>query len=521
MLDASQEADDQLDELDALFRARLDLYCAGLVRIKGKDGQHTYLELNKAQRYADDMMNAQLERTGKVRALILKARQLGMSTYVAARFYRKTTMNAGQRTYILTHEDKSTQSLFDMAKRVHDNMVPEYRPAATSNNANELDFGGIDSGYRVGTAKNVGGLGRGMTIQNFHGSEVAFWPHAEQHFAGVMEAIPNMPHTEIILESTANGVGGAFYDQWQLAERGLSEFMPIFIPWYWDDGYEMEVPPDFEPSYEEAEYSELYGLSMEQIVWMHFKNIQLGADPGKIHWQFRQEYPASPQEAFQTSGQDTLISPETVMRARKFEAPEQDHAAKVLGVDVARAGGDFTRFIDRQGRRAGKIMNEVINSDDLMEIAGRVARAIDEHDFQMTFLDVTGLGAGVYDRLVEMGYGYRVRAVNFAQKPHDPERFRNKRAEMWWEMKEWLKDPGGADIPDDDAIHRHLCAPGYKWDSNNRMVLEPKADIKDRLGFSPDAGDALAMTFAERVVKAETKAIGGGVNWTPPDWLAS
>lgn len=521
MLDAAQEDQNEIDELDEIFRSRADVYCAALVRIKGKDGQHTYLEFNRAQRYIDDLLARQQETTGKVRAIILKARQLGASTYIAARYYRKTTMNVGQRTYILTHEDKSTQSLFDMAKRIHDNMIPEYRPAATSNNANELDFGGIDSGYRVGTAKNVGGLGRGMTIQNFHGSEVAFWPHAEQHFAGVMEAIPNLPHTEIILESTANGVGGAFYDQWQLAERGQSEFIPIFIPWFWDDGYEMEVPPDFEPSYDELEYAEIHGLTMEQVAWMHFKNIQLGADPGKIHWQFRQEYPASAQEAFQTSGQDTLISPESVMRARKFEAPDQDHAAKVLGADVARAGGDFTRLIDRQGRKLGGIMNKVINSNDLMEIAGIIARAIDEHDFQMAFVDLTGLGAGVVDRLNEMGYGYRVRGINFSQKAMEPDRFRNKRAEMWWDLKEWLRDEGGADIPDDDTIHRHFCAPGYKWDSNSRLVLEPKEDIKERLGFSPDAGDAAALTFAEPVVKAASKAIGGRTSWQPPDWLSS
>lgn len=422
------------------------------------------------------------------------------STYVGARFYRKTTLWPGQRTYILTHEDKSTQALFDMAKRIHDNMDVDFRPAATTQNANDLDFGGIDSGYRVGTAKNVAGLGRGMTVQNFHGSEVAFWPHADKHFAGVMQAVPEMDGTEIILESTANGVGGVFYDQWQLAERGESDYIAIFIPWFWDFDYRRPVPSGFHPSTEEVAYREAHGLDLEQICWAHFKNISLGGEPGEFCWLFRQEYPANAEEAFQTSGEDTLIRPEHVMRARKHTALPQEYAPRILGVDVARGGGDFTRLLDRCGRAAGKIVNKTLNTRDLMVVAGAVARAILDNDIHMAFVDVTGLGAGVYDRLVEVGLGARVTPVNFAQKAEEDDRYRNKRAEIWARTKDWLADPGGVDIPDDNTLHRHLCAPTYQYDSSGRLQLESKEKIRERLGFSPDGGDALALTFSETVV---------------------
>ena len=134
---------------------------------------------------------------------------------------------------------------------------------------------------------------------------------------------------------------------------------------------------------------------------------------------------------------------------------------------------------------------------------------------QRVFLDVTGLGAGVYDRLKELGYadgyGSIVRGINFAQKPTDDRRWANKRAEMWGLMGDWLGDPAGVDIPDEDDLHSDVCAPVWgkgatRFNSNEQTVLEPKAHIKERLGFSPDGGDAAALTFAEPVSSFANKA---------------
>ncbi len=132
-----------------------------------------------------------------------------------------------------------------------------------------------------------------------------------------------------------------------------------------------------------------------------------------------------------------------------------------------------------------------------MEVTGRVAKEIDRLNPQMTFIDVTGLGAGIYDRLKERGYRHIVTAVNFGSKARDDDRYANKRAEMWGRMAEWLADPGGANILDSDELQSDLCAPGYGFDSNSRLLLERKEDIRKRLGLSPDLGDALALTFAE------------------------
>jgi hypothetical protein len=486
-------------DLDRRMRRDLRHYCAKLVTIHDKSGQLVPFRWREAQRQLHAKLERQLEARGLVRAIILKARRLGISTYVSARFYHHVTLWTGRNAFILTHEDKSTQELFDVVKKIHDNMPAEYRPDTVAANANELAFAGIDSGYRVGTAKNIQGLGRGLTLQLFHGSEAAHYPHAERHFAGVMKAVSLVPGTEIVLESTANGVGGVFYDQWNLAERGQSDFVPIFLPWYIDPDNARELPSDYEPSLEEEEYQCLYKLTDEQLCWAHYENISLGGEPGVICPMFRQENPATAAEAFQTSGSDSFIPSEIILRARRFgaEPPAYKGLPRVLGVDVARGGADRTRIVDRQGRKAGRI-NEAMHTDDLTQVAHRVMTLLrDNPDIRRAYIDITGLGAGVYDICRANGFESRVAGVNFGSAAQEPARYRNRRAEMWGRMKDWLLDSGGADIPDDDEWHRHIAGPSYKYDFNSRLQLEDKESIKARLGFSSDAADALGLTFAE------------------------
>ena len=138
-----------------------------------------------------------------------------------------------------------------------------------------------------------------------------------------------------------------------------------------------------------------------------------------------------------------------------------------------------------------------------MEVAGMVARIIVKEEPARVFVDVGGLGAGVVDRLRELGYGNRVEAVNFGSKALDPDKYKNKRAECWSLMNDWLRELP-VSIPDDDSLHADLMAPGYKYDSNSRLQLEDKDDIKRRGLASPDEADALALTFASPVSSEPT-----------------
>lgn len=499
-------------ESDRLFRSDLEHYCAKLVKIKDyKTGRIVPFMWNDEQRIVNRRLDEQRERTGMVRALIVKPRKVGISTYIGARYYRKSTLNEGQRTYILTHEDDATTNLFNMVATIHANMAADYKPIATSDSANTLEFGGLESSYGLGTARTKA-TGRGDTIRNFHGSEVAFWPNAADHAAGVIQAVPMSSGTEIALESTGNGTTGYFYEQVLLAERKLGDYQLIFIPWTQVRGYRRPVPPDFAPTDAEIEYAALHKLDDEQLCWMHFKIRELDAKSTDIPPSFNQEYPAVLNDAFQAIKYTPYIELKYVIKARNFTAHVDEFMPIVLGCDIARnvRGGDFTRIIDRQGRRAGGNVNITLQTDDLAIVADRIAKELRDRRIKMAFIDVTGLGAGVYDMLKRYGLEERIAAINFGGETSEPERYVNKRAEMWGSMRDWLMDKGGAQIPNEDALQRHIlapCAPGTgianatRYDANSRLILESKESIKKRLGFSPDGGDALCLTFAGEVIQ--------------------
>ena len=362
----------------------------------------------------------------------------------------------------------------------------------------------LDSGYRVGTA-GTEAVGRSETIQYFHGSEVAYWKNAGTHMSGILQAVPKEPGTEIILESTANGLSGLFYSMCKAAERGDSDYRLIFIPWFRHKEYRQAAPDGWTPPRAFTEYGDLHGLEPDQVYWAYAKNRELAqsvsADFDKLCWKFLQEYPATAEEAFQTGGDETFIPSALVYKARKNTVVPDASLPIILGVDIARGGGDKTRLIDRQGRKLGGHLNDTLDSDDLMVIAGRVAQEIKRLKPGRVFLDITGLGAGAYDRLKELRHGNVVRGINFAQSPIDDRVYLNKRAEMWGELRSWLDDPAGVDIPDDDTLHTHFCAPIWgkgatRFNSNEQIVLEAKEHIKQRLGFSPDSADAAALTLA-------------------------
>lgn len=442
--------------------------------------------LNRIQRHLHERIERQRKNTGKVRVLVLKGRQQGCSTYAEGRLYHKVTHSFGARAFILTHEQAATDNLFEMVERFHAHCPDHVRPSTGAANAKELYFDKLESGYRVGTA-STRATGRSSTIQFFHGSEVAFWPHAEEHMAGIMQAVPDAPGTEVILESTANGMGNLFHQLWQQAETGEGDYEAVFLPWFWQEEYRKDVADDFALTPEETEYQDLYKIETEQMAWRRAKITEL-----RDEMLFKQEYPGNAAEAFETSGEDVLISPQLVMRARKAEV--EPYGPLVVGVDPARFGDDRSSIIRRRTRHAFGI--ESYLKIDTMELAGIVAGIIDDEKPVKVFIDVNGLGAGTYDRLKERGYGRVIIPVNGGEKASNPQRYVNWRCEMWGKMKDWFEGDAPVQIPDEDTLHADLTGPKYSYDSNTRLKLEKKEDMKKRGLLSPDEGDALAMTLA-------------------------
>lgn len=473
-----------------------ELYCARALKIRTKSGAIEPFIWNEAQRRLHAEIEAQRAETGMVRVIVLKGRQQGISTYTAARFFKRAATGMGRRVMILTHLDAATQNLFGIVKNYYDLLPGVLKPAQKANSGTELSFSRLKSGYKVATAgsKNAG---RSDTVQFLHGSEVAFWPNAENIMAGLGQTVPREPGTEVILESTANGMSNLFRRMWVLAVSGRSDYKAIFLPWFIQPEYRRDVPAGFAMDNEEQEYCDAYDLDLQQMAW---RRAKIETDfAGDVGW-FDQEYPATADHAFQRVGHRPLIQTVKVSAARKNDPIQMERiGAHVVGLDVARFGDDDSCFFHRQGRVAWGV--ECINGLDTMAVAGRAARMLeDDKTIRKMFIDVTGgLGAGVYDRLVELGFGRRVVAVNFGGAAGDPRAYFNKRSEMWGELAEWLHDPIIPSIPDDDILHADLTAPTYTHTSNGQIKLDPKDKIKDELGKSPDRGDALALTFAEPV----------------------
>jgi hypothetical protein len=176
-------------------------------------GSLTPFRFNPAQQELHRVTEEQKAKTGRVRVIVLKARQLGVSTYVAARFYHKTIRNAGLRTIIIGHEKRASTNLFQLVKRFHEHMPDDYRPSIGTSNAEELLFDKIDSGYLVSVATGEGAA-RSATAQVLHASEAAFWPDLPEQMAALMQTVPDIDGTEIIIETTANGYND-FHKLWR------------------------------------------------------------------------------------------------------------------------------------------------------------------------------------------------------------------------------------------------------------------------------------------------------------------
>lgn len=468
--------------------------------IKDKQGQMIPFVFNRAQEYLHFKLEQQRKKFGRVRAYILKGRQQGCSTYVGGRYYQKSTRKLGKSVFILSHEGKTTGKLFDIVKRFRDNAPDPIQPELAASNKNQLKFAGINSDYSVGTAGSAD-VGRGGTVQYFHGSEIAYWEHTDKIQTGVLQSVADLDDTEIILESTANGMSNLFYKGCMDALQGIGDYILVFIPWFWQDEYEREPEIGFALTQEELTYKVMHlkEFSEEQairkICWMRYKIIDL-----KSIWKFKQEYPATPQEAFQTSG-TALISSEKIMLARKSTVT--DPTAVVIGGGDPARKGDRGVIVLRRGREFYRYI--VYKQPDVElkdpEAAAIFAKIIDQTGMKKFFIDVA-YGYGIIDILHSNGYNQIVQGVHFSERAIENDIFLNKRAEIMLAVRDWL-NAEGVSIPDDDVVQIDIQAiPDYKENSRKLIFIVPKDEIRKNCGFSPDIMDALALTFAYPVAQS-------------------
>jgi hypothetical protein len=305
------------------FKRDLSFYCNACLRIRTKRAKLEYLSFNHAQSVVHKRIAAQYKKHGYVRAIVLKARQEGVSTYVAARFFRRLTMAPYQQALVVADDMDRAKTIFSIYDRYWRNMPDEIRPMKRFSQKGQqlwLDNPdeesrqsnpGLDSMIGVETANNAG-AGRASTIQMLHATEMAFWDNAADVWISLAQAVPD-DDSEIIVESTANGVGGLFYEMWQSAIEGQNEFIPIFLPWWIHEEYQtaisarqkLEIKSSEDPFERWAQDDGIewegkrYKLKPEQLMWRR-KTIanKLRGDERA----FRQEYPSTSREAFVVSG---------------------------------------------------------------------------------------------------------------------------------------------------------------------------------------------------------------------------
>jgi hypothetical protein len=395
------------------FATDLPFYSGVNLRIRTKAGTLLPLRLNFAQRVLHDHVTRQREATGRVRIICLKARQKGISTYVAARFFRRVHLWPNVLGMVIADLKKRSGELFQIYDRYHRNLPEDLRPGVRYTSKLELAFD-HDSKLMVETAKDTD-AGRGLTLQLVHGSEVASWENAEDVVLALFQAVPS-DGSEIFLESTAKGVGNWFHRFWDAAVAGENGYIPVFLPWWIHEEYRVEVtdsergeilastdpferlaldegidwdpPGGIVPEALDSGARWIEGkwlLSPEQLAWRR-RTIadQFGGDERS----FRQEYPSTAREAFLVSGncffdEEALLELEQSQRLptwrgnlvraghgfmprpaergylRVWEPPLPD-GHYVVGADTAEGrlvAARDTTFSDPEGERGGRDFN--------------------------------------------------------------------------------------------------------------------------------------------------------------------
>lgn len=303
------------------------------LRIRSRSGQSVPLIANRVQKEFEN-------RRGQYN-IVLKARQLGVSTWIAARFFLKTALIPGTLSVQVAHTQAAAESLFNMVHRFY-RLLPQdtLAPLRTArSNVRQLVFPEIDSEYRVETAgdRNVG---RGLTITNLHCSEVARWlGDGDEILQGLRAALA--PQGELVLESTPMGASGCFWNAWQDApETGLVRH---FFPWWREEAY-VALPAEAKSlTAEERGLMETHQLTLEQIGYRR----QMRASFRDLA---RQEYAETAHECFLASGECYFDTAVIDRRLSETDDPTETRLAGRLQVWFpAQAGRRYIVAVDPAG----------------------------------------------------------------------------------------------------------------------------------------------------------------------------
>jgi hypothetical protein len=380
---------------------RRDQWIEEYLRIRTKEGNNGKFELNPVQR-------GYSARCGK-QNIVLKARQVGMTSYIAARLFVETVTHKGTLTMLVAHDQRAAQEIFRIVHRFWNHLPEKWQqgPLKTSHSSmRELVFPRLDSEFMVTSADE--NAGRGRTIQNLHCTEVSRWgPGGDDALAALRAAL--VPGGQIVLESTANGALGSFYQEWQRAEE--TGYTRHFFPWWFEERYKCQTGA-IEMTLEEAELANEHGLTAEQIAW---RRQQWSTLRGMA----AQEYAEDAVSCFRASGEcvfeldvidialgTTCLPIETRDNRRlSIWLPPQTGKQYVIGVDPAGGGstGDYScaEVIERTG---GSQCAELVGHFTMRELSRKVVELAKAYNSALLVVERNNHGHGVLTHLRNLEY---------------------------------------------------------------------------------------------------------------------
>lgn len=321
------------------------LFIQRFLKIVDKKGRIIPFVLNEPQQQLYAVIKEQWQAGKPVRIIVLKGRQMGISTLIEAIIFWMAATARFARCLIVAHKEDATDNLFQMSRQYYDNLPEPLKPMLQASNAKELVFDkpgkskedGIGLGSRIRCATAGGkGIGRSATLRALHLSEFAFWPgNKSKTLLGLMQAVPDEPGTFVAIESTANGFD-EFKELWDQAvadqAAGVDGFIPVFFAWFQMKSYRRAVPKNFQRTPEEQELAETFGLDDQQLAWRRWC---ISANCGGSVELFRQEYPCTPDEAFISTGRCVFDKQALVLHRERMKANKWEHGSflPVFNVD--------------------------------------------------------------------------------------------------------------------------------------------------------------------------------------------
>lgn len=512
--------DDDQAQFDTLWR---EDSVAGLVPLVFRPGQM------KLHMFVTEMK----KRRGLVKAALVKPRQVGWSTIIQARIHWLCSKTKGLKCQIISHNSGSTGKFLRRIRKMCAAAPPTITPGRPLDNSKEIGF---SNGAYIGiaTAGSPDAV-RSDSAHVLHASEETSWDKEMEVWASLMPAMSFAHGSESYRETTSKGRNTPWHNfirESQAAQAaGFPDWEVFFDPYFNDPRYQTLPPPGWEPDDEAWEHARqhLKHLTEPQararLYWRHLMIKQLRAK-----WLFKQEFPSSIDESFQSS-EDTLYSPDAVYRAqengKKNAIPIDSMAPLIMGVDPARTG-DRTAICFRQGNVIREVMTWAKMDD--MRLVGIIAKFLSEGynktPVKKCFIDYA-IGEGPASRLRELGFFLQIQAVHFGGSSSEP-RYANKRTEMYMDMRDWFGDTGEhVSIPDRGSLIGDLLAiPDFTQSTGSEKIkLPPKDVIKKQYGMSPDEADACVLTFAypvaaERVAELQRFA-RENLSHVRPDSIAS